>query len=244
MSNFFTFTGETESFLMFGTSHLMAVLVITVLLILMITFRKAMAINDLTWRRIFATVLITQELLLNVNRLFLKTWSWGESLPLHLCSFSVILISIMMLTESKKIFEFIYYWGIVGAIIALLTPNLSDYNFPHFRYYQFFLAHGMILLGTLYFVIVKQWLPGRGALLRTMIYTNVLLPVIGVVNWMTDGNYFFIARKLDTASPLDMLPDWPYYIVYMELIALGLFILLTIPVLIYRKKKEPLDVMV
>jgi uncharacterized membrane protein YwaF len=45
-------------------------------------------------------------------------------------------------------------------------------------------------------------------------------------------NYLFINGKPATASLLDALPAWPYYLIYMELIAFAIFLLLYLPFII------------
>jgi uncharacterized membrane protein YwaF len=53
-----------------------------------------------------------------------------------------------------------------------------------------------------------------------------------VVNQWIGSNYLFIARKPDTASLLDVLPPWPYYIAYIEVIGLVMCLVLYIPFII------------
>jgi len=46
------------------------------------------------------------------------------------------------------------------------------------------------------------------------------------------SNYLFIAHKPETASLLDVLPPWPYYIAYIEVIGLVMCLILYIPFMI------------
>jgi hypothetical integral membrane protein (TIGR02206 family) len=66
-------------------------------------------------------------------------------LPLQICSLMVWVSGIMLVTRSFKIYEFAYFLGIGGGLQALATPDLGIYGFPHFRFFQTFLSHGLIV---------------------------------------------------------------------------------------------------
>lgn len=239
MEKVFTFTGDVDGvFVLFSKSHNAAMLVILALIVLMYLNRKKMAEHERRWRIFLGSALIVQEIVLHINRLVLGTWSLDESLPLHMCSLSVILIAVLFATESRYLFEVLYFWGIAGAVQAILTPNLDQYVFPHFRYYQFFLSHGLIMFSTLFMVFVKGWLPEAKSILRSLLFTNLILPFIGIVNWLTGGNYFFIARTPDTASIIDMMGPWPWYILVLEVVALVMFTISYLPVMVYKLRQK------
>ena len=63
-------------------------------------------------------------------------------LPLHLCSMMMILAFFMLIFKNHRIYEFVYILGIGGAFQALMIPPIGIYGFPHFRFFQTFLAHG------------------------------------------------------------------------------------------------------
>jgi hypothetical integral membrane protein (TIGR02206 family) len=52
---------------------------------------------------------------------------------------------------------------------------------------------------------------------------------VGIVNALLGSNYLFIAHKPATASLLDVLPPWPWYLPILEAIALVLIGLLYLP---------------
>ena len=58
-----------------------------------------------------------------------NNWNLEEDLPLHLCSFSnLIVISILFFKPNKKVFEFLFYCGFLGGFISILTPQLNYYD--------------------------------------------------------------------------------------------------------------------
>lgn len=122
--------------------------------------------------------------------------------------------------------------------MALLTPALF-YDFPHYRFIEFFAAHIAIILAALYMVWVEEYRPTLKSIGISMLYLNVLLVVLGSVNAMLGSNYMFISGKPDTTSLLDVLGPYPWYLLSLEGIALILFLLLQLPfVLAGRSKKN------
>jgi hypothetical integral membrane protein (TIGR02206 family) len=124
----------------------------------------------------------------------------------------------MLLTGSVRVYEYAYFLGIVGPLQALITPDAGIYGFPHFRFFQTLIAHGLILTAALYMTVVEGYRPERRSLLRVLVGMNVYMAGVGVVNMRLGSNYLFIARKPDTASIVDFLGPWPWYIVAMEII--------------------------
>ncbi len=63
--------------------------------------------------------------------------------------------------------------------------------------------------------------------------------IVFVINMLIGSNYLFIAHKPPTASLLDVLPPWPYYIAYIEAIGLVMCLILYIPFIIkdWRAKR-------
>ena len=54
-----------------------------------------------------------------------------------------------LLRRNQILYEIGYFWGIVGTLNAVLTPQL-DLGFPHYRFFQYFIVHGGIVVGVLF----------------------------------------------------------------------------------------------
>ncbi|MFQ6614746.1 MAG: hypothetical protein ACE5D1_07880, partial [Fidelibacterota bacterium] len=50
-----------------------------------------------------------------------------------------------------------------------------------------------------------------------------------IINWLLGANYFFIAHKPETASIIDMMGPWPFYLLPLSLVALAIFFLSYLP---------------
>lgn len=166
-------------------------------------------------------------------------WSPAYSLPFHLCTFAVPFAALTLLTRSYRLYEVLYFWGFAGVTQALLTPDLttSGYNFPHFVYWIFWTSHGVILWAAVFAAAAWGYRPSWGSVSRAFIATNVYMLFVGLVNWLTGGNYMFIARKPAFPSLLDLLGPWPWYILVLELIGVLAFVLVYLPYAIGDWKK-------
>ena len=128
-------------------------------------------------------------------------WEWkagifelATSLPFELCTISLLLASIMIVTKSYRIYEIVFFTGIIGASQAILTPNLQ-YAFPHFRFIEYFIAHILLIWAPLFMTWVEGYRPTLQSIKRTMIFLNILIPLVSFVNYKTGGNYMFLAHK-------------------------------------------------
>ena len=163
-------------------------------------------------------------------------WTIQKMLPLHLCSVLVFLSAYMLITNSYPLYEFIYFLGIGGALQAVLTPDLGIYDYPHFRYFQTFTSHGSIITAAVFMTVVEGYRPQWRSFFRVAIGTNIYMLIVAVINTMIGSNYLYIAHKPETASLLDVLPNWPWYIIWMEIIGFIIFFILYLPFLVRDRR--------
>ena len=179
-----------------------------------------------------ALILVSNEIAWHYWNYVVGKWTIQTMLPLHLCSLLVWFGAFMLVTKNYRVYEFMYLMGIGGAIQALATPDLGIYGYPHFRFFQTFISHGLIITSAIFMTVVEGLRPTWKSLLRVAIWMNLYVVIIYFVNSAIGSNYLMINYKPDTPSLLDLLPPWPVYIVYMELIGIITFLLLYIPFVI------------
>lgn len=232
MIDFFAgdYTGPAFQFL--GAAHLAALIFLVLLNIYLIRFRYASDRVKGGIRWTLALILWGNEFAWHYWNMITGRWSLQTMLPLHLCSLLVWTGAIMLVTKNFRIYEFMYFMGIGGAIQALATPDLGIYGFPHFRFFQTFISHGLILTSAIYMTVVEGLRPTWTSMLRVFVWMNVYAGIIYFVNVYLGSNYLMINYKPETPSLLDLLPPWPIYIMYMELIGILTMILLYIPFVI------------
>jgi hypothetical integral membrane protein (TIGR02206 family) len=230
MEQFFAKDYLGDPFKLFGLPHIAAMGVIALINVAIICFGRRFSSH---WRSIvryvLAFVLISAETAWHVWNLATGQWTIQKMLPLHLCSVLVWLSAAMLLTKSYRIYEFAYLLGIAGAAQAIITPDAGQYGFPHFRFFQVFVSHGAIVTSAVFMTIVASYRPSPKSILRVAVAGNLYMLFVAAVNALVGSNYLFIAHKPETASLLDVLPPWPWYILYIEGIGLVMILLLYLP---------------
>lgn len=77
--------------------------------------------------------------------------------------------------------------------------------------------------------VVEGFRPYPRSLRNIMAWGNVYLVAVSLLNWLIGSNYLFTAHKPVTASLLDVLPPWPWYVGIIELLALAFVCLFYLP---------------
>lgn len=229
---------NANSFVMFSGEHLAAIAALCFCLWILFTFEKKLSIhskNSHLYERFFALSLLAMEIAYHLVLIRAGEWSFSESLPIHLCSFSLFCSSILLWTGNRKLYDFVFFAGVGGAIQAVLTPSL-EVNFPDFKFLQFFYVHFGIILTGFYILRTKGYRPTFNGIIKTMITLNLLLPVIFFVNILVQGNYMFLKEKPVNGSLLDLLGPYPWYTLSLEFVAFLMFVVLW---LIFRSWKRP-----
>lgn len=229
-----TISGET--FRPFSFSHIMVILLFLAITISLYTFRHAWSFDTKKrFRYALAGLLLFTEISFQLWNLWTGTWSVAYSLPLQLCSISLLFCVVMLATKCYGLYEITFFIGLGGAAQAMLTPELA-YPFPHFRFLHFFLAHAAILWACLYMTWVEGYRPRMRSIWKTMGFLNLLLLIILPINKWSGGNYMFVSHKPQNPSLLDYLGDYPWYLLSLEGVALAFFFLLYLP--FARRKSE------
>lgn len=229
MTHFFARDYNGPAFEFFGIAHIAALVFLLILNWFLIKQRHA---EEKTKRRVrwtLALILWGNEIAWHYWNYAVGRWTIQTMLPLHLCSLLVWTGALMLVTKKYAIYEFMYMAGIAGATQALITPDLGIYGFPHFRFFQTFISHGLIVTSAIYMTVVEGFRPTWKSLFRVAIWMNIYVVIVYFINNSIGSNYLMINRKPDLPSLLDLLPDWPIYIIYMEGIGIISFLLLYFP---------------
>ena len=183
----------------------------------------------------FAGVLLLNELLPWGQRLAMvgphEFARWY--LPLHVCSITVFAVAAALIFRCQTAYEIAYFWGLAGATNAVVTPPLLV-DYPAYRFFQYFIAHGGIVAGALFATWGLGMRPTSRSVLRAFALLNLLAIVALGVNWALGSNYMFLSRPPVTQSPFFFAP-WPWYIPILDGVALVLFYVLLIPFKIGRR---------
>ena len=231
------FRYEEYPFELFSVSHVLAIIVsVGCMMGLYISRNRLQGSVKSLLKWLLIVLLVLSEVSFQAWYIINDQWDVTINLPFQLCSLSLYLCSLMLITTSYRIFEISFFVSMSGAFIAIVTPELF-FGFPHFRYFQFFLAHLAIVMACLYMVWIEGYRLTFSSMIRAFVALNVLAVFVYLVNREVGANYMFLMHKPYNASPIDYLGEYPWYLLSLEGVSLILFILLYAPFYINRRKR-------
>jgi hypothetical integral membrane protein (TIGR02206 family) len=218
------------AFVLFGRDHLFGLGLVALVCLAIWLLRKRWSDRGrrLTRWGLLGVILISEGSW-HVWMLATGQWNIQVMLPLWVCSLTAWTMPLLLIWRSHRYYEWAYFMGIMGAIMALLTPDLMNYGFPHFRFVEFFTLHGTIIVAVVYMTVVEGFRPTWSSLGRVWVFTNLYWLFCALVNSQIGSNYLYTHGKLPTPSLLDVLGPHPWYLLSMELIGVTLALLMYLP---------------
>ena len=64
--------------------------------------------------------------------------------------------------------------------------------------------------------------------LYCLIFLSIIATPVGIVCWLTGGNYMYLARIPAVDNPI-VFGEWPYYIIYLGLIGIIFMLIAKLP---------------
>lgn len=239
MGQYFAKNYAGEPFLLFGPGHLISLAVIIVINLSFIWLRKSenQKLKDGV-RYAITFLLVISEGSWHIWNIAIGEWTIQTHLPFHLCAVLVWTSLFMLLTKNYRIYEFVYFLGIAGASQALLTPEAGIYGFPHYRVFQTITAHGSIVSAAIFMTVVEGYRPYWSSFKRVFLWTNIYMVAVTGINLLIGSNYLYTIHKPPSASLMDVLGPWPWYLLSVELVALVLCLLMYLPFMLRDRKTK------
>ena len=213
--------------------HVVALIVVALSTILLVVGARR---RPGPWLKVFATVLVADEV-----SWWLFLLGGGQpgsqvalSLPLQLCDVAIFIAAAALFTRRQLVVEVTYFWGLAGTIQALLTPDLPQ-HFPSYPYFQYYIAHGGVVAAALVLVVGLRQHPRRWAVARVAGLTVAYAALVGFVDAVIGADYMYLRSKPPSATLLDVLGPWPWYILSAAAIAACLFAILDAPFRLRRR---------
>lgn len=152
----------------------------------------------------------------------------ATAFPLQLCDAGIFVAALALLLLRPWLVEVTYFWGLAGSLQALITPDLPQ-HFPSFPFFQYYVAHGGIVAAALFLVVgLRQW-PRRDAVLRVAMITIAYAALVAAVDAVAGANYLYLRSKPASASLLDLMGPWPWYVAWAALLGMALLFILDAP---------------
>ncbi len=215
---------------MFGTAHLIVLVVTAVLAIGLPLYAK----NYLSQRgqlilsRVMAVLIAFWVVFYIVVRAAHGYFDPKTDLPFDLCNLIGLALPFLMWNPSYRVHEVLYFWILAGTLQGVLTPHLLD-GFPTFTFFKFWITHSGLVIYTIYMSVVFRFYPTAKSILRAFVAIQVYALFMFPINWLVGSNYAYLMHKPPTASVMDFFGPWPWYILVLEALSLFLFGLFYLP---------------
>tara|TARA_B100000886_G_scaffold120543_1_gene81120 strand:+ start:731 stop:1435 length:705 start_codon:yes stop_codon:yes gene_type:complete len=226
-------------FQMFGTVHLVTIIVILAVSIFFPKIYKNKTDQQKSlMSKVVAAIIAFHVIMSPYKDLYLlaNPYDWRETLPFHMCDLSEIFLIWFLLGGPKILYKCAFFWGLGGASMAILTPDIS---FHDLDYIFFMVGHGMIIVGIMYATVSLGNRPyAKDILLVSFITAFVLLPIVYLINIVLGepANFWYLMAKPSAgASLMDLFPDPPMHLIITTPIAIALFYLIYLPYFIKDK---------
>jgi hypothetical integral membrane protein (TIGR02206 family) len=218
----------TTNFKLFGPTHLAILGSVPLLAGLLAYAQRKLAPASRTLRICLACIILLDSAVYYGVLIARGQLTFPDHLPLELCDASLCLVILALFTLNKTVFDLAYYGALAGATMALLTPNLWE-AFPSFTTVQFFIDHGLIVVGVLFLAWSGLARPRPRSVLRAMVAVNLFAACVGTFDYAFKTDYMYLRAKPPNPSLLDVLGPWPWYLAATEFVACGVFLLLYLP---------------
>ena len=170
---------------------------------------------------------LSNHIILLIN----DSWTLKSNLPIHLCSVSALICCFIGFTKKNQLlFEFLFYAGIIGGLLSILTPQITLYNEYYFFYIMFYFKHASIITIPLFMRYGLNMKLTKFSWLKVFGLVNLLLLFVLPINALIDSNYLYVSRPPMVNNPLiiedlDKVFGIPTYVFYWEIILIVLVIL-------------------
>jgi len=159
------------------------------------------------------------------------------SVPLQLTDLATVVAAYALGSQKQWAYALTYYWGLVLSTQALISPALQGPDFPHYQFLAFWAIHLLVVWAAIYLTwgrgMRPDWRDFRFAVVVTLVWATFTF----TFNSIAGTNYGFLNRKPSTASLLDVLGPWPWYIVTAATLVLILWALMTWPWMRMRQSR-------
>jgi hypothetical integral membrane protein (TIGR02206 family) len=152
-----------------------------------------------------------------------------DSVPLQLTDLATVVAAYALWSRRQWAYALTYYWGLVLSTQALISPALQSPDFPDYRFLAFWAIHLLVVWAAIYLTwgrgMRPDWRDFRFAVVATLLWATVTF----TFNKFAGTNYGFLNHKPSTASLLDVLGPWPWYVFVAATLVCIVWALMTWP---------------
>ncbi len=243
-------TAKISSFKMFSMQHLITLGIITIVFIFIFVFFKEKKSSHVIFAYVCSLLIMVGDVYSRAWLISNGTFRASYDMALHMCDISGVLVPIFLFMNKGKakdnIYNLMFIWGLGGALMALLTPEMGGYAFPSYYYFNFFIKHSMIVFAVFIATFFHGMRPNIKRIGWVMIVSSIMVAGIYGVDQLVrlippfePGNYMFLSYPPTGGSLIDMLvmifgPS-PYYIIGLVIVGVLIYVLMWLPFYVAKK---------
>ena len=223
---------SASPFVLFGNIHIVTMLsILAASVFIPLIYKNKSVAQKSVMTKIIACIVIAHVVISTYKDLFIleNPYNWREVLPFHMCDLSEIFLAWFLLGGPKILYKCAFFWGIAGATMAIITPDISHHDLD---YAFFMIGHGMIVIGIMYATIALNNRPyAKDILTVSFITACILLPITYLINLILGepANFWYLMAKPAGASLMDAFPEPPFHLLVLTPLALAMFFLIYTP---------------
>ena len=144
------------------------------------------------------------------------TWDIQYNLPIQLCGISSLICCVLPFIKKKdKLFQFVYYTGVIGGIMAILTPQMNYFDGSLRYYLNYYVSHSLIIVLPIFMFLHLDLKLPKFSWFKIWVHLNILMAIIMPINFLLDSNYMYVNEPPEVSNPL-VIGEWPYYLLIWE----------------------------
>lgn len=219
--------------------HLLPILIAAIFCFFIIRFakRKLNAKQKIKVLQLLGAFVSLTIIVFHVYYISQGGYSMSKDLPLFLCSFLALIIPVFTQYRKYWMYEVLVFWIIAGTSQGVITPDIAE-GFPTFDYFRYWIVHLGLLVIIFYATFVLRMRPRFKSVFKSFLALQVYMLLLMGINFLLKSNYSYLNRKPESASVLDYLGEWPYYLLIIEVLLIPLFLLIYLPFHLTRNKAE------
>ena len=167
------------------------------------------------------------KILTQVGHILSDNYILASNLPLHLCGLSGILAGIVVFYRKQMLVEFLYFFGLVGFIHSVLTPEFTG-GTTSWKIFDYYVGHSMLIIIPVWLMKYYNFRLRPNSWWKSFVYLQLVVVIVMQINTIigNGANYMYLAKAPIANNPL-VLQD-PYHIVGFEIFAIIHFYLLDV----------------
>lgn len=198
---------EGVGFSTFGATHLIWLGVIAIVCVGAIIFYRRLSEQKRNIMRItLGALIIFYEILKDIVAVFVGDFGVGH-LPLHLCGINILLIGFDLFKQTTTVRNFLYYFCIPGALLALFFPNWTVLPCMNFFHIHSFVIHALLVMYPLLLVCSGEVKPEIKIMPKSILLLISMAIPIYFINLLCDTNFMFLMDP-EKGNPLGIFQKY------------------------------------